>query len=99
MLGTGVRNQFSSPLQDVSRLNSVQQSLLAGYFLDSAHCCPVAQFLANEDWTLKGVHMYILANLYPTSCQPLVMDAETVSEGMEFNSIVMQLVEEENCCI
>jgi hypothetical protein len=30
----------------------------------------------------------------------LVMDAETLSEGMEFNSIVMQLVEkEEDCCI
>jgi hypothetical protein len=29
--------------------------------------------------------MYVLANLYPTSYQPLVMDAETVSEGMEFN--------------
>jgi hypothetical protein len=65
---------------------------LAAYFLDSAHCCPVAQFLANEDWTLKDVHMYILTKLYPTSYQHLVMDAETASEGMEFNSIVMQLV-------
>jgi hypothetical protein len=43
---------------------------------------------ATEDWTLK---VYVSA---------LVMDAETLSQGMEFHSMVMQLVEEEvDCCI
>jgi hypothetical protein len=42
----------------------------------------------------------VLANLYPSSYRPLVMDAEAVSEGVEFKSIVMQLIEEtEDCCI
>jgi hypothetical protein len=43
--------------------------------------------------------MYIIANLYPSSYWPLVMDVEAVSEGIEFNSIAMQLIEEEDCCI
>jgi hypothetical protein len=45
MLVTGVHNQFTGPLQDVSRLNNVWLGVLFTF----PHCSSVAQFLANKD--------------------------------------------------